>query len=239
MQHRRAFTLIELLVVISIIALLASLLMPAIKMVRDVAIGTTCANTLRQLALANHAFATDNDGQAAPAVWANYGAGAGVGWGPMFWHNYAPFATYIERDPGLGDWVAASAWPGSGLVDQITLWPAALRCPVARRTSMSMHNSYSYWYHDPWWNSMSAALSNSLYLGSMPLGQVQRPSETIMFGDGSGAWLVQNPADSDGGLLLRHHGRGMIVCADGHGEALGAVVWNDTPATVRRLLVAQ
>jgi prepilin-type N-terminal cleavage/methylation domain-containing protein/prepilin-type processing-associated H-X9-DG protein len=56
------FTLIELLVVISIIAVVASLLMPAITVVRDLARGTQCMNNLRQLGIAHMAYVDDSDG---------------------------------------------------------------------------------------------------------------------------------------------------------------------------------
>ncbi len=59
---RSAFTLIELLVVISIIAILASMLLPAVGMIRDMANTVKCQGLLRQFQLANLTYTTDNDG---------------------------------------------------------------------------------------------------------------------------------------------------------------------------------
>lgn len=83
MQRRcmLGFTLIELLVVISIIAILASMLLPAISVVKDMSMQSVCASQMRQIAMATSNYRIDN-GELYPPF--------ALGTGAQDWWSYGP-----------------------------------------------------------------------------------------------------------------------------------------------------
>lgn len=126
---RPGLTLIELLVCISIIAVLASLIVPSIAMIREKTQRIACSSNFRQCALALYALADDHDGTL-PRVNSNDDMDADV-------YSMPGYPNLADRlQPYIGDF---------------NVW----RCPAAtkttiddpRNTSAFLRASIIYWPH--------------------------------------------------------------------------------------------
>lgn len=105
-RHRRpgrcsAFTLVELLVVIGIIALLISILLPALSKARDQGNIVKCASNMRQLALALTNYAAENKGAFPPNVDAS-GWASGYPAVGQYWYDVDRIGRYLPKTTVTG-----------------------------------------------------------------------------------------------------------------------------------------
>jgi prepilin-type N-terminal cleavage/methylation domain-containing protein/prepilin-type processing-associated H-X9-DG protein len=93
----KGFTLVELLVVIGIIALLISLLLPALTRAKEQANTVKCASNLRQIAVALTAYANDNHGKLIPDL---VEVGGSIYPQGFFWANALVAQKYLAAPTG-------------------------------------------------------------------------------------------------------------------------------------------
>lgn len=100
MRKRLGFTLVELLVVIAIIALLMSILMPALARVRKQAKNTLCKATLKQWGSIFTMYTNDNGGYFHGELGANY---MHQGWVPALRPYYSGIRRHLDDKTDEGE----------------------------------------------------------------------------------------------------------------------------------------
>ena len=208
---RRAFTLLELLVVVAIIALLVSMLLPAVKLVRSAAEATRCVSNLRQIGLAAEGYQQDWDGRVVPTQ----------GYGYVYW--WGSLAPYAEEQ---------------GSVDNAASKRVLRGCPAWRKSPFFVANpalvdgSYTLptgyaetIFTNPVqpptlpWNVGNLSISYGAI--EVPHASVTRPAERPFFAD-CPRWFLWAPWETGPTKLAyaenlrRHAGRANTVFFDGH-----------------------
>ena len=141
MKTRKGFTLIELLVVISIIALLLSILTPALSMAKEHARRLVCSNNLKSMGTSLHIYTESNDEKAIPMSKLN-----GQETYDLENQNILPWFGYIAG-LDLGDPHLKAVHLGKLYSEQILDVPDLFYCPTAERTYNDEDNKQSLEYY--------------------------------------------------------------------------------------------
>jgi prepilin-type N-terminal cleavage/methylation domain-containing protein/prepilin-type processing-associated H-X9-DG protein len=156
------FSLIELMIVVSIIAILASLLLPALQIAREKARTITCLNNLKQLSLASSLYTNNYDGYYPPAY---YNSGV---------MHYAWDITVVGMvknknfKPGL-------LWQSSTISSEDS---GIHQCPSFNGSDMWAGETFTGY------NYNTSYIGNDQGQAPAKLSQIRHPSETAVFGDG-------------------------------------------------------
>ena len=195
------FSLIELLVVIAVIAILASLLLPALASAKAKARTAACLNNMKQWGLAFHMFIEDNHDIFPYEGW--HGAAIDTGDNLDAWYNVVPPLAGLRP---LKDMYAAGEHPLPGTRNLFT-------CPHVRERPAVPPAPNKPFFMYGFNNRMDPNGSDRFRLS-----QVKRPVETVLFTENS-----ESNYPSTSGLYTpaRHSGRANLTFIDGHAELVG------------------
>lgn len=193
-MQRTGFTLIELLVVISIIAILAGMLLPAIAMVRDSARQTNCLSNQRQIVLGMSVYRVDND-----SLWpVRPSDGSGNACLVTHWDYWSPAASQQTQE-------FLVVITGNDLPLKLFSCPS-YRNSIPKQTSsdVTYDGGTATWGVGGNWSLNTTAYAYDL---SVPAAAT---SSRVVLGD--------RPARNDGNTY--HRANLMVAYADGHGSNL-------------------
>lgn len=163
---RHAFTLIELLVVISIIALLISILLPALGSARKAARNAQCQGNLHNMMVAFGVYASEEKEWIMPVIMGNAGEGASTTWGRQGAWWLLRIRKYLPNTGSIQTYDHGKA--------------SVLRCPTIVSTGSHLEVTYGL-NQDAGWGPVG----QWGYPTPVRYSQIQRPSEKILVADGN------------------------------------------------------
>lgn len=207
-----AFTLVELLVVIGIIAVLISILLPALNKARESAVAVQCASNLRQLVLGQHLYADAHEDKFT-AYWSNTAS-------TYFHRKLEPYLIKMMDKDAIG----REARNVSALAN----------CPASEDNLLDPTNGFKMSTY-----AMTSAMTHRKW--GLKRSKVRRSSEVILLGDArvtqldymfaSDSYRIISVSGPTGGVwdkqtwqnvgpAFRHNKRAQFGFVDGHVESL-------------------
>ena len=228
MKSRRAFTLVELLVVITIIAILAALLLPALSSAKNQAARTADLNNFRQIMIAEHIYTADNQDV---LTWPNWDYGRAMPDGTIRagW-LYTPDLSAI----GTNVFQATK-----GLLWNSLLASKSYLCPMDRPDQPLYSKQYDKVMERA--EQLCSYIMNGAVIGfrsgynsnSMPVKILQmQPGDCVLFeGDETDPWHFNDastwPSEGLPGISGRHSQRGTYAAADGSSVYVRDDAWEN------------
>lgn len=216
-QRCRGFSLVELLVVMGIIAVLASLLLPAVQKSREAARQTECRNNLKQFGLALHAYQASVGTLPVGAAYAPELAGtpndpeirgSSFFYSLLPWMEQTPLFDSLDAEVNAGvAGVFSPNNPNGPKLHQVA--PGFLRCPSAVTSKFAVPQGPPLQYRLAATNYIG--ISGAAYRNGLPNPEAE---------------AIANPGPNDGsliarsGFLIENESISLADCEDGTSNTL-------------------
>ena len=247
--EHRGFTLVELLVVIGIIALLISVLLPALNLAREAAKSVKCMGNLRQIGQALQMYVSDHRGVMPPGVGmedfnGNYAGPQELGYDYPTVLNQA----YWSDHPFVGKYAGNKTWGTNQRAGRMGYTNenrgTVFTCPSDASEGFEGGNGrwlsygiiFNVWPQRNQWQNASQAVSQ-YRARQFRMTQIREPSRCLFALDGFeatydhtalGGWQVRDQFGQVGSFPMRrefysnrHNKRTNVVFFDGHVQSLG------------------
>lgn len=207
-EEMKTFTLIELLIVVSIIAILAGMLLPALNKAREAAWKISCVNNLKSIGVASQIYTADHNDMVVVSKYNNSD--------PLTWMTLLCGSKQLNC---------------SDLTAQNTQLPfKVFQCPAASRIPSNGTNWTSDWYNWPPISKAGYGLNWRLIRYSPKITGIKYPLSTVPLVFESAALVpdvgYNSPATADQQLRLRRHNRSSnVLFLDGHVENFPVAVF--------------